>query len=167
MKKSVLIANVIIFLIYSFIGAIFEHLSYWTAMKSDPDAPAKALANPVITGFPLYGVGAYIVVALSKYIVKPYGLPMVAEMLLYAVVLSFIEGMTGEYVGAGGSSYKKDACGKDMVWSWDYSENKYNVFGVTDIRHAISFALIGLVIARVHPVLECRITAALRERGCA
>ena len=58
---------------------------------------------------------------------------------------------------AGPGSYVKGTQGEDLVWSWDYSENPYNLDGIVDLRHSLGFGVAGLLISRVHPYLEERV----------
>lgn len=51
---------IISFMVYSYFGATLEHLSYFFSKNK------KTLSNPIITGFPLYGIGAYCVILLNQ-----------------------------------------------------------------------------------------------------
>jgi len=102
--KVAVITNVIIFLVFSYLGATLEHLSYYASKKS-----SKLLANPIITGFPLYGLGAFAVVATNK-LLNPITKNIVLHSLAYGAVLSALELGAGVVVGAGPTS--RNAAGK-------------------------------------------------------
>lgn len=148
---------VILFFVYSFMGAMLEHMSYYIGSLIDPSSPKKALANPIITGFPIYGIGAFMVVGIKRCIVDKLHLPIAVEFLLYLITFMAFEYAIGEYVNAGSTSYVRDENGQELVMSWDYSKNAGNISGKIDIMHSVVFALIGLLIARLHPYLESKI----------
>lgn len=125
----------ITFFIYTFFGAIAEHISYYFSNTK------KTLSNPIIEGFPLYGLVAVIFVFINKYIPKNY----LIEFLIYGMVATSIEFVTGLAVGAGPS--------KGVVDSWDYSNNPLNYKGIIDIYHFIAFGIAGMIIVRINPYL--------------
>lgn len=137
--------------LYSLIGAVYEHLAYFFGgnMRQDVDPKdMKLIANPVITGFPVYALGAYLVAWIHQVIVKPLSLSVITEGLLYAGILSLIEYGLGIWLGAGPVRGR----GQDgRVWSWDYSDEPYNINGIISLRHALQYFFAGLVIARLHP----------------
>lgn len=145
---------IILFFFYSFFGAILEHAAYYAGSLSDPSVPKKALANPVITGFPIYGMGAYMVILTKRWFVDRFNLPIGVEFLIYMSMFALFEYLIGWFVGAGEGSYTYDETGNKLVNSWDYSKNPGNIDGKIDIIHSVIFAAVGLVVARVHPYLE-------------
>lgn len=154
---------VILFLLYSFAGAVLEHVSYYASELMDPTAPKKLLANPIITGFPLYGLGAYGVVALYQLLFRN-ALSTVSmlmlEFLTYGSALTALEYGAGRYVGAGTRDKSGLQCvdtrgrPQRVIGSWDYTASAYNLGGIIDVRHFIAFGLLGLLITRVHPYLR-------------
>ncbi len=138
---------ILLVILYSFFGAVAEHLSYYGSKER------KLLANPILTGFPLYAIGAYLVVGASNVVSRvphPFRIPI--EFITYGTLLSALEYASGRFVGAGTNSGARDAEG--AVVSWDYSKNPYHYQGIVDLRHFILFGLVGLGVARVHPILR-------------
>ena len=136
---------VVVFIAYSIFGAAMEHVAYTLGQLLSANAPKKAWINPVITGFPLYGLAAlYILFAKTK-IVEKYKLSVGAEFLLYSTSITLIELLTGYYVGAGKNSHLANG----EVESWDYSNNFLNFDGKIDVLHAIVYGFIGLFIAKI------------------
>ena len=89
--------HLIAFLIYSYIGANLEHISYFIESFSNNYKP-KILANPVITGFPLYGFGAYLLIIVNKILpIKN----MLIKFIINGFILSTIEYLVGLLVNAG------------------------------------------------------------------
>ena len=157
-----LLVWIILFMFYSLLGAMVEHIMYYFGSLLDPTTPGKAMANPILTGFPIYGIGAFSVAAMKYNIVDRFKMSIGTEFLLYAFVLMGMEAITGKIVGAGSTSYVKDSQGRNLVWSWDYSKNNYNLGGIVDPMHSIAFAIVGLIVARVHPVLEEKLSCLAR-----
>lgn len=124
----------IAFIIYSYLGATLEHMSYYISPKE------KLLANPIITGFPLYGLGAFLIIYLQQSNV-------VTSFLVYGFVLSFIEYMVGLHVGAG--TRRKSG----EIESWDYTGEPFNIRGIISLRHFITWGTLGLIVAKIHPKL--------------
>lgn len=147
------------FLVYSFLGASLEHVRYYAGRKLNPQTHRpKALLNPIITGFPLYGVGALGIATLHNR-VGLNKVPIPLQFLAYASVLSLFEYAVGKYVGAGPSSYTKQG----MIESWDYSRSKFNLGGIVSLNHFIGWGLLGLSVAHVlHPVVMRKARAAAK-----
>jgi uncharacterized membrane protein len=143
----------ILFLFYTFAGAVAEHLSYFVGKPLG--APTKSLSNPIITGFPIYGLGALIVIWLRGLAVA-YGLGVVIEFMIYGVALEILEGVTGVIVGAGSKSYE-ECEGERCVSSWDYSKSKWNIMGIVDVRHFFLFGIAGMLVSRFNPWLQCKV----------
>jgi hypothetical protein len=140
-----------LFIFYSLLGAIAEHVSYFVAKLRKPAALPKALNNPILTGFPIYGLGGLLVVWLHP-IIFAYGI--LAEAIVYGGVLTLIELVSGLIVKAGAGSTTKCTDGKDCIDSWDYSKGYGNLFGVVDIWHFVAFAIAGIVITKINPYVE-------------
>lgn len=131
----------ILFMIYSVGGAILEHLMYFMSTKKKP------MSNPILIGFPIYGLGAYLVVWISRETkdkINP-----VAEFFFYAFILSAMEYAAGIIVGAGKNSRME--CG--YIHGWDYSKDRFNLDGIVKLQNFIGFGIFGLIIARLHPRL--------------
>ena len=134
--------NIITFLIYSYLGATLEHLSYYFSNRK------KLLANPIITGFPIYGLGAHLIIYLHEWL-NQYTTHQLAHFMAYGAIASIFEYMIGWWVGAGRQS--RDRQGN--VVSWDYTNEPYNLHGLASLRHFVSWGLLGLVLVRVHQQL--------------
>jgi uncharacterized membrane protein len=143
-----IIVLIVLFLFYSILGTAIEHVSYTAEQLLDPvNAPQKAWINPVMTGFPLYGLGALLIICIKKTLIDRYQLGAGVEFGVYSISLTLLELLAGIYVGAGKDSYID---GK--VESWDYSNNWLNYDGKIDVYHAIAFGLLGMFVARLTPI---------------
>ncbi len=137
--------HAILFMFYSFCGAMIEHMVYNIPLIFTGEKPQKALANPVITGFPLYAVGAYLIVFISQFVKNQN---ILIQYLIYAVALTLLEYLTGLYVGAGKNSYNGD-----LVEAWDYSDRAFNFQGIITLKHTIFWGILGLIVSKLHPYL--------------
>lgn len=135
----------LVFIAYSLLGALIEHINYAISGLFNKNAPKKAWINPVITGFPLYGFGALFILLVKEQIVNRYKLNVGAEFLLYAGSLTLIELLTGYYVGAGKDSHLANG----DVESWDYSGNFLNFDGKIDAFHTLAYGGMGLLVSRI------------------
>ena len=142
--------HIIAFLIYSFFGAILEHMNYFITRLLNPSKPYKALANPIITGFPLYAIGAYLAVSINNLFSNQN---IIIRILLIAIALSVLEYLVGLYVGAGKGSYVYDSNGNRLIDSWDYSNKNYNIGGIISLDHFIIWGILGYIIITIHPKL--------------
>lgn len=136
--------HIMAFLVYSYLGATLEHISYF--MGSFQNGAVKSLGNPIITGFPIYGMGAYFIVVANR-LMSDYILP--AKFLAFGAILTIFEYLVGLYVGAGPKSYKADG----SIDAWDYSSERCNIDGIISLRHFISWGTLGLAISIFHPEL--------------
>ena len=140
--------TIILFIFYSIVGALIEHAHYGVAQLIDPEnAPEKAWINPVVTGFPIYGLCALLVLGIYKAVIEPYRLGIVAEFVIYSATITLIELLVGIYVGAGKDSYID---GK--VESWDYSKSRFNYDGKIDLYHTLGYGVLGILLVRLTPV---------------
>jgi uncharacterized membrane protein len=142
-----MIDNIILFMIYSYGGATIEHLSYFFENKTP-----KALANPIITGFPIYGIGAYMIIWLNNILEKIGYRNIIVKIMMFAIVLTLFEYLIGLYVGAGPKSHSNG-----MISSWDYSDQPYNIKGIISLKHFIAWGLLGLILIWLHPQLKHKI----------
>lgn len=133
-----MIKNIIPFMIYSYLGASLEHISYYISKEN------KKLLNPIITGFPLYGIGAYCVILINN-ILQKYNLNSLTRFLIYAILLTLIEYIVGKYVGAG----KKNENGD--IDAWDYTDQRFNYRGIISLKHFIAWGILGLCVEYIHP----------------
>lgn len=146
--KTEILAHASAVMVYSTAGAMMEHLSYALARQLNPkDHQVKLLKNPVLTGFPVYAMAAYSVVALEKS-EWVRNAPVFVRFLLFALVISLLEVTVGLFVGAGSNGSTSDG-----VKSWDYSGTFMNWRGIINIRHFLGNGLLGLLVAFVHPHL--------------
>lgn len=144
----------IAFLIYSYLGATIEHISYYIGSFNNDYIP-KSLGNPIITGFPLYGIGAYLVILAHSQIKQSN---ILIQFLIYGLVLSILEYLIGMYVGAGPNSYDNE-----MISAWDYSEEKYNIGGKISLRHFVSWGILGTILTKIHPVILNKIKFGIKN----
>jgi len=134
--------DIIIFLIYSFAASVLEHIAYLSS-KQD-----KIVAN-FITGFPLYGIGAYLVIYINEFIKNSH---LLIKFIVFTAVLTLLEYISGKIVGAGPDSYKENA-----VESWDYTYSSFNYQGIISLRSSLFFGLLALLVIKVHPILKSRV----------
>jgi len=126
------------FCLFSFFGAVCEHLTYYFF----PSAVPKALSNPIIEGFPIYGSGGLLAIWMHKYIKK---LPLFIQFLLYGFTFSTFEFIVGLWVGAGKKSYVDAGNNNKLISAWDYSNNFGNILGIIDIYHFVVFGILGMI----------------------
>ena len=162
---------IIIFFVYSYFGAVFEHISYYL----DPDSK-KLLQNPIIEGFPLYGMGALLIYLLIKLlnlnmteknsngdnITKNNIANIFSIFTVGAVIGTLIEYFVGMNVGAGEFSGISAEEAKKGISSWDYRGEPYNYKGIISLRHFITWGLAGIFIAWFTPGVENELYRGLR-----
>ena len=139
--------------------ATFEHISYFM----DP-LHSKKLANPIIEGFPLYGLGGLFLYSVFKYLqLDPSKAnDAIAIALISAIFGTSLEFIVGYFVGAGEfSTQTKEDAAKYGINSWDYGGEPYSYRGVISARHALYWTICGLALAKYSPALEKFIYAGL------
>ena len=139
----------ILFWIFTLGGAIMEHLAYYFSTTK------KALANPIITGFPLYGFAGLSILYLNELL----GLDKrswILRFLLYGIWLSLVEFLVGMLVGAGHANTN------GLVESWDYSKNRFNIDGKVDLFHSFVYGILGFVVSIVNYRLNNTISQCFR-----
>lgn len=139
---------IIMFMIYSTLGAIAEHLSYFFSNKK------KLVANPILPGFPLYGLGAYIAIIIDRNLKTDddeQELNIVVEFLLYAIVLTLSEYSVGRLVGAGRHHTLDN--GDVVIKTWSYQNTFLNIDGIINFRHFVIFGILGLIVVRIHKII--------------
>lgn len=134
--------HIVAFFLYSYFGASLEHINYYFSHTT------KALANPIITGFPLYGAGAYMIILINNLLTHYNIENLLIKFIVFAIILTILEYIVGIYVGAGQKSYQGS-----MVDAWDYSHESYNVDGIISLKHAILWGFAGLFLIYIHPIL--------------
>ena len=144
--------HIIAFAIYSYAGATMEHLRYFFS-----NGPKKELSNPIITGFPLYGIGAYLVIIFNDLLNKSGIENIIVKFAVFGAVLSVLEYIVGLIVGAGKNSYKNG-----MVVSWDYSHEPFNINGIISLNHFFLWGIVGIILIHVHYKLLKRIQCAIK-----
>lgn len=136
----------IMFMLYSTLGCICEHVLYRLSSKK------KYLKNPIMEGFPLYGIGAYLAVFISRgiqYYENKTGtkVNILVEFIVYALVITLLEYLAGRLVGVNGD-HNVSSCGINY---WDYSKNSFNFQGIIDLQHFVIYGFLGLIVTRAHP----------------
>ena len=138
----------IIFLIFSFLGAVMEHVSYYIDNTLFNSAP-RILSNPILAGFPLYGCcGLLIWYVYDKFL---QNCNYVLLFFIFAILITTIEYIVGINVGAG----KTTPGGID---SWDYSDQSFNYKGIISLKHFIAWGLLGLIVINIYPILYDKIS---------
>jgi uncharacterized membrane protein len=140
-----MLADIIIILIYSFLASVMEQARYLFS------GDKKVVAN-IITGFPLYAIGAYLIVFINKYI-KHYNI--FTKLILFTIVLVPLEYVTGILVNAGMTTES------GHVQSWDYNSRMFNYKGILSLETSVGFGVLALIVSYMHPVLKRRIQCAI------
>lgn len=151
-----MLALLVLFLIYTYAGATLEHINYWIRRHCRPEDPRKALNNPFITGFPVYGLGAFLVIAIRNFLHKHGITNVLVHFVAYASALTGLEYLTGLLVDAGPHSVNNG-----MIDSWDYSNLSYNYNGIVTLWHFLGWGLLGLLVARINDQLLTKIQCGL------
>lgn len=139
-----MIEYTILFFFYSFLGAVLEHLSYYFG-----GGTPKELSNPIITGFPLYGFGALLIIFINEKLkVMGWENNFLIQFMFFGIALSVLEYLVGVYVGAGKDSYRNG-----RVSAWDYSNEFMNIDGKVSLRHFILWGILGIILVRVNNYL--------------
>jgi len=116
----------------------------------------KTLENPIMTGFPLYGLGGLLIYYIYNKYLQEYH--WIILFLIFGSMISLIEYIVGKYiVDAGKNSFEPTLYGKyngDIVKSWNYSDEPFNYQGIISLRHFISWGILGLIIIKIQPILE-------------
>ena len=142
---------IIIFFIYTFFGAVFEHMSYYAGDTH------KILNNPVITGFPVYGFGALLV----YWLIKKIGITSAPAMFATgAVTGTIIEYIVGRWIAHAGK-YDQSENEPGIIKSWDYRNEPFNIDGIISLRHFMTWGIAGVVVGKLTPILETHIKRAL------
>lgn len=139
------------FMFWSLLGAIVEHVFYAVGKKDGK----RYMSNPVLTGFPLYGIIAYIVVFLHRMFI--YKFSFVVQFFIYGVIISGLEYIIGKIVGAGPDHYHN---GDGSIRWWNYSGKVLNFEGLVDLEHFLYYGVFGLVVSLIHPVVLERVNHA-------
>jgi uncharacterized membrane protein len=138
----------ILFLIYSYLGATFEHIMYFFSKKK------KSLTNGIITGFALYGLCALSVIWINKKLSLDN---IILQIIIYGGLFTILELIIGLYVGAGPNSYTENG----NVKFWDYSDNYLNYKGIISIKHYFIWGVMGLSVGYINPYISNFITNGL------
>lgn len=127
---------VIYFALYSFTGWIIELI--YRSLNN------KKLVNP---GFlygpfvPIYGIGG-LFVSLLYLQLSIYPVPV--QFLVYMVILTVIEYMTGEF-------FERFF----QLKLWDYSDNRFNINGKVSLLFSTAWGLLALIVVNyIHPVIS-------------
>lgn len=132
--------NLIAFLIYSYLGATIEQASYYFSDTK------KKLSDPFITGFPLFGIGAYTVILINAWLQLDN---IILNFLIFGTVLTLLELIVGFFGGAGPNSYDSDGA----VIMWDYSAEFGNFRGLISLWHFIVWGVLAVILIKIHPKL--------------
>jgi uncharacterized membrane protein len=136
-------------------GATLEHLSYYISGS----AKQKLLSNPIITGFPIYGVGALFI----YWLVRVLGISSVGGIFAVgSIVGTLMEYFVGRFVvKAGKYSGVSPEESKRAVNSWDYRGEPLNIDGIISAKHIIAWGALSVGITKLTPILKKGVTAAL------
>lgn len=146
-----MIADIIAFFVYSYLGSTLESASYFLEGKTY----YYRLNNPITTAFPLYGIGAYMFIYVN-YFLEYLGinkLSLLVQSIIRVFVLGFLasilEYITGKYFGNAGKTANPDC----RLQDWNYSNEPLNIDGIVSFRHMLLWGILGLFIVYVQPYL--------------
>jgi uncharacterized membrane protein len=112
-------------------------------------APTKKIIdNPIMTGAPLYTIGHYITI-LAHSIISGYIDNMIFNLFFYGSLLTLFEYIAGYLMGAG----PKARDGMIIKQDWDYSDEPYNLHGLTSLRHFVIWCIFSNLSLYVHPIM--------------
>jgi len=126
---------IVLFAIYSFMGWVIEVV--YRSVTQREFINAGFLCGPFL---PIYGFGAAFIIALGT-LISPWPLPL--ELMVYGLVLTFIEYVTG---------FLFEKIFKLKLW--DYSENKFNLHGRVCLLFSTFWTIFALAfVTFIHPVV--------------
>lgn len=152
----------VLFGIYSMAGAIWEHLNTNlhnpVMSKVDPvryPPRVKIQHNPVLTGFPFWGiagVGVWQMDLLFKKLFfknsKSRMTKLIFDFIVWSGLCTLGEFIYGSHF-AGKKGYTKDG----HLYSYDYSYMKYNYKGIIALPSSIAFGIMAVIFIRVNPYI--------------
>lgn len=127
---------VIYFALYSFIGWIIELI--YRSLNNRKLVNPGFLYGPFV---PIYGIGG---VFVSLVYLKISFLPVPLQFLIYSLILTIIEYITGEI-------FEKFF----QLKLWDYSENRFNINGKVSLLFSTGWGLLALTVVNyIHPAIS-------------
>lgn len=127
---------VIYFALYSFIGWIIELI--YRSLNNRKLVNPGFLYGPFV---PIYGIGGIFV---SLVYLKISFLPVPLQFLVYSLILTVIEYITGEI-------FEKFF----QLKLWDYSENRFNINGKVSLLFSTGWGLLALTVVNyIHPAIS-------------
>ena len=133
------------FFAISFIASVFENTSW--VIGRHMNGKDKVIRNPIMIGFPLYGIMALTITKMIKIIeTKKQRKMSYFEVFLFGGGISTaVEYIFGRIVGAGKSGTQ---------W-WDYSHHKFNIHGIISAKHFLIWgAMSTLLVKQLNPYLK-------------
>lgn len=143
-KKNVL-TFITIFMLYSVAGSILEHIMYYLHPTKK-----KAMFNPIMEGFPMYGAALYIIIGVHNAIGKT--LHPAIQFAIYTGIAVLVEYTVGINIGAG--SGRNGVASDGYIKTWDYTNDKYNYKGVIKLSNALLFGVLAMIVTRIHPHIK-------------
>ena len=126
---------VILFAIYSFMGWTIEVV--YRSFSEREFINAGFLNGPFL---PIYGFGATFIIALG-FSIRSWPLPL--ELIVYGLVLTFIEYLTG---------FLFEKIFKLKLW--DYSDSRFNINGRVCLRFSLCWTALALIfVTFIHPTV--------------
>jgi uncharacterized membrane protein len=126
---------IVLFAVYSFMGWIIEVV--YRSISEREFINAGFLYGPFL---PIYGFGAAFIIALGLSI-RSWPLPL--ELIVYGLVLTFIEYLTG-------FAFEKIF----KLKLWDYSDSRFNINGRVCLRFSLCWTALALIfVTFIHPTV--------------
>ena len=139
---------IILFMIYSYMGATYENLKYFIARHVHKNQRPKMVVNPIAIGFPLYGIGAFTIIKLSEH----FGIKSFAgRFLLSGLICSTYEYLTGVWLKVG------EGAQDGPIHSWDYRSYPFNIGGKVSLFNFIAWGILGSILLNVNPHIMSKI----------
>ncbi len=130
---------ILFFAIYSFIGWIIEviYRSFTRRRFINPGF----LFGPFV---PVYGIGALFIILLQKFI---HPMPLISQFIIYTIVLSIIEFITGEVF----EYFFK-------LKLWDYSDMRINFKGKISLIFSLGWGVLAIGVSHLlHPFISSQV----------
>lgn len=153
-QRNVILSNVILFMIFAYLGAIVENAAYIFSSEK------KEVTNLIATGFPIFSIGAFAILATNR-LLRPATKNPFVHFLAYGTVASLIELAGGIAVGAGPNARLPDG----TITTWDYSQERFNYKGIISLKHFAIWGALGLVVVQLRNFLLPRLQIGLQCAG--
>ena len=137
--------DIVAFVIYGYLGPTWENIITFINPEDKnwhKNKHLKVAHNPIIHSFPLYGVGAYMVIFVNNYLDKIGLTNIFLKYIIFVILLTIFELIVG--LSSSRNGYYR---------GWDYSDKMYNYKGIICPQVSLVWGLLALAIIKFHPIL--------------